>query len=660
MLLLLALLLPAGAWGAESVPVSSQRAIVTLVSETDAVAPGTPYRIGLRMRLAPGWHTYWRNPGDAGVAPELEFTLPAGVTAGPIAWPFPSRQPEDTLMTYGYSGEVLLAATISGGPGPVRVAARWLVCSKICVPEEGEFTLDLPAGPPRPAPEAALFADADAHLPQPALWPATVTQEGVLTLVGTGLPAVTDAWFIPDAPETIVPSAKQPVETAEGRLALGLRPGASFRTDAPLTGLVVMRDRGGHETALSISATPSAGGSLPLWHVLGLAVLGGLVLNLMPCVFPILAMKAVALANMANQGRGRACGHAISYAAGVLVTFAVVAFALIALRQAGDATGWGFQFQSPLFVAGMAVVLFAVGLNLSGVYAVRAPVIGGHRLAGQHGHVGSFFSGLLAVLVATPCTAPFMGVAVTAGLAGTPATTLAVFAAMGVGLAAPYVILASLPGVARLLPRPGRWMAVLQQFLAFPMYGAAAWLAWVLSLQAGAAGVLALAAAFVLAGMAAWALGLAQHGVFRRFAITVAALAFAGAAASVASVSPSAAEAQADSASERFTPARLAALRAEGKPVFVNVTAAWCVSCLVNERVALGTTPVRTAFAAAGITYLKGDWTRPDPEITAYLRAAGRDGVPLYVFYPAGGRPAVTLPQLLTPDIVRAAIDAKG
>jgi len=335
---------------------------------------------------------------------------------------------------------------------------------------------------------------------------------------------------------------------------------------------------------------------------------------------------------------------------------------LIGLREAGGAAGWGFQFQSPVFVAVMAWVLLAVGLNLSGVFHVGGRLAGaGQGLASRPGHAGSFFTGLLAVLVATPCTAPFMGAAIAAALAAPAALSLLVFAAMGLGLAAPYAILALVPGLARLLPRPGAWMDVLKGVLAFPMYGAAAWLVWVISLQAGSAGLLATMAGMVLLGFAAWALGLAQTSGWRigYGAAGLALMAVFGLLPSVAAAPPASLVITTDGIVP-FSAARLAALRAEGRPVFVNMTAAWCVSCLVNERVALSPSAVRQAFIDHRVTYLKGDWTRGDPAITAFLREHARDGVPLYVLYPAGSGAPSVLPQILTESEMLSQLQRAG
>lgn len=640
------------ALAAENAPVASLRDNVTLVSDTDAVAQGTPYRLGLRFQMAPGWHTYGRNPGDAGLPVELNWTLPGGTEVGDIVWPTPKRQAEGPLMTFAYTGTIMLVVPATG-PGPLRLHASWLICNNICVPEEGDFSLDLPAGMPSPSAQAPLFTAAEAAQPRPSPYEAHIAPDGTLRVTGAGLNAqsVRDAWFIPTLPDLVVPTGQQTLSHTANSITLNLPKGTAFTPGQPLPGVLVLRDGGGQETSLAVNATPvGAAARLPpvttsLWQALGAALLGGLILNLMPCVFPVLAMKAMAIARLSTRERHEARTQATSYTLGVIASFAVIGFTVLALRQLGHAVGWGFQFQSPVFVVVMAWVLFAVGLNLSGVYAIETRMAGaGQSLTMRHGHASSFFSGVLAVLVATPCTVPFMGVALAAAFAAPPAETLAVFGAMGLGLAAPTAVLAILPGLGHLLPRPGRWMEILRQALAFPMYGACAWLVWVASIQAGDAGVLAVASGLVLVGFAAW--------VWRFGRLWGRGLAVAAAVGAIALL-PGLSGVQAPAAettagSEPFSSARLAALRAEGKPVFLNMTAAWCVTCLVNERVALSPEPVRQALTRADVTMMKGDWTRPNPDIADFLRAQGRDGVPLYLFYPPGDKPPVVLPQLLT------------
>jgi len=557
-------------------------------------------------------------------------------------------------MTYAFTGEVLLPVTVTAASGAIKAHAEWLVCKDICVPEEGDFSLTLRNGTPGPSAQAGLFAAHDRAVPRKSPWAARIAPDGTLFVQGPELtPAtVTDAWFIPRRAEQIQDDAAQPLSVRTGGFTLALKLAHGFDATNSLDGVLSVRDHAGLQTDVLVSAVPGPAPPAampPLGQILVFAFLGGLILNLMPCVFPILAMKAVALAR--HAGRGRA--HAVAYTAGVLVTFVALAATLLVVRTAGTATGWGFQFASPVFVAGMAWLLFAVGLNLSGVFAVGGNLTGaGSGLADRHGMAGSFFTGLLAVLVATPCTAPFMGVAIAAGLAAPAGVTMLVFAVMGLGLAAPYVALASMPGLAALMPKPGRWMEVLKQALAFPMYGAAAWLLWVVSQEAGSDGVLGAAAGLVLVGFAGWVFGVTQGSSVqpRRFGQAAAVVAVLAALAVLSGIStaPAGAAGRDVSSAEAFTPERLAALRAAGRPVFVNMTAAWCVTCLVNERVAIGTDQVRQAFAAADVTYLKGDWTRQDPAISAFLRENGRDGVPLYVFFPAHGGPPAVLPQILT------------
>ena len=650
---------PAGAM--ESNRFTSPRDTVSLVSEVDTVAPGKPFRIGLHLQMAPGWHTYWRNPGDAGAPADLQLALPQGASARPIDWPTPRRIAEGPLMTYAYSGDLLLPVTITptAGDTAIRAHAEWLVCREICVPEEADFQLDLPAGTGQPSAQAALFAALARQLPRPSPWHAVIGNDGTLLVQGPELtPAtVVDAWFIPDASGVILDSAAQPLTVWHGGFTLGLRPAKGFHATAPLTGVLSVRDRSGLETDVDLNAQPGAVPAPPpaisLNRALLLAFIGGLILNLMPCVFPVLALKIIALT---GAPRGKARWQAVAYTAGVLVAFAALGATLLAARAAGSAAGWGFQFQSPVFVAVMAWLLFAIGLNLSGVFAVGSGLVRtGHGLATRPGQLGSFFTGLLAVVVATPCTAPFMGVAIAAGLAAPPAVTMLVFIVMGLGLAAPYALLATVPALGRLAPRPGRWMEILRQVLAFPMYGASAWLIWVISQEAGPTGVLATSAGLVLLGFAGWVVGVTQSstGKGRRIGQSAAATAALAALAVLSGIAtaPSTPADAAISGAEPFNASRLAALRAEGRPVFVDMTAAWCVTCLVNERVAIDTTAVRQAFADHHVAYMKGDWTRQDPRITDYLRENGRDGVPLYVYYPPSGPPQV-LPQILTENTV--------
>ncbi len=663
LILALSLALPAAAL--ESAPAVTKRTTATLITSADTIVPGGKVRLALRLRMVDGWHTYWQNPGEAGVPPELAFDLAGGAVAGPISWPAPDRMSEGTITTYGYGGELILPVAVSlplnatGLDG--RVRANWLVCKDICVPEEATFPIALTTGPGETSAQSALFAAHDASVPRAAPWVATIAPDGTLFIRGAGLNAasIASASFFPDSAGQIDDGAAQPLTINSDGFTLGLHLAAGDARAAGLHGVLSVRDRGGARTDIILTAEPGAAPipALSLAQALGFALLGGLILNLMPCVFPILAMKAVGFA--AGLARGKARAHAASYTCGVLATFLALALALLGARALGLASGWGFQFASPVFVAVMAWLLFVVGLNLSGVFQVGGRFVGaGGELAARDGHWGSFFTGALAVLVATPCTAPFMGVAIAAGLAAAPAVTVLVFLVMGLGLAAPYVALSALPAASRIMPRPGPWMEIFRQFLAFPMYGAAVWLLWVVSQETGSPGVLAVATGFVLLGFAGWSLGYSQGSGVRarrlgRFGAGGAMLLAVPLLMGLRSNPP---DSVLEPGVEAYTPARLAASRAAGRPVFVNLTAAWCVTCLINERVAIATDSVRRAFAAKQVVYLKGDWTRQDADITALLREQGRDGVPLYLYYAPHAGTALVLPQILTEGTVLAAV----
>lgn len=669
----------------ESAPFTSSQATVSLVSEAAAVAPGVPFQMGFRQIIAPGWHVYWSNPGDAGAPPELTFDLPQGASAGDLAFPAPQRIEYGPLVNFGYKGEVVFPVEVtppaSLAPGDrfqVEVDAHWLICAEICIPEEASFTLALPVeATPRPAADTdSLFAAAEASLPRPSPWQAKAGfagEGGVLQLSGDMLApdTVKEAFFFPAEPGIVANAAPQKLDLAPGTLSLSL---ARAKGELPerLEGVVAITDMAdirsayaistklGSIPAVSATSTPAAASALVLWQAIAFAALGGLLLNLMPCVFPILAMKAVGIASLAGSQDGAVRAHAVSYTAGVFLSFLALGGLLLLLKAGGMAAGWGFQFTSPVFVAAMAWLMLAVGLNLSGVFSVGGPVGAGSHLTGQGGHTGSFATGALAVLVATPCTAPFMAAAIGAAFTMEPAATLAVFAAMGIGMALPYGVLAFAPGLARLLPRPGLWMERLKQGLAFPMYAAAIWLVWVLTMQTGPDGMLIALGGALLIAFAAWTLGIAQKGgrrsvVLGRSSAAICALVALAILPQLSTAGDSQPVARASDA-EPWSEARVAELQAQGRPVFVNVTAAWCITCKVNEQIALETQATRAAFATAGLVMLEADWTNGDPAISALLKRHGREGVPLYLVYPASGGAPSVLPQILTESIVLQAI----
>ncbi len=674
-------LTPALAVAAESNVQQSPRATVSLVSEYAAVSPGQALRIGLRQRLAPHWHTYWKNPGDAGSPPSITFNAPPGATVGEIAWPGPDRFIIGPVASYGYENEIVFPMTLTvprdARPGSQLVLeadADWVVCEKECIPEEGKFRLALPveaSARPASAGILAAFKSADARQPQPqpADWRASVSAgESTLQLAveGEGIsPAsVRSALYFPDSWGVVDHVADQALTVEEGRLTLATTKGQGY-APGPSAGLLAITDGGGQKRWFALELTPAAAApapatgapaTLPLWQMALFAFLGGLILNLMPCVFPVLAIKATAVAAMSGSDRRAVRLSGLFYTLGVLAAFMALALALLAVRLGGSAVGWGFQFQSPLFVAAMSWLILAIGLNLSGVFEVGGALAGaGQGLAERKGHAGSFFTGLLAVVVATPCTAPFMGAAIGSALVAPAYVSLAVFATMGLGLALPFLLLGIFPALARRLPRPGAWMVTLRQAMAFPMYATAAWLLWVLAQQAGEAGLRMALAGLVLVGLVAWLVGLGQQRAGKTWWPRGAALAgvagIVGLMAALHGAGPVAAAPAQSMQAEPYSAERLAALRAEGKPVFVNMTAAWCITCLVNERTTLSTAAVQQAMRERGVVYMKGDWTNRDPAITAFLQSFQRDGLPFYAFYPARKEPVV-LPPVLTQAIV--------
>ncbi|MBW3616996.1 MAG: thioredoxin family protein [Proteobacteria bacterium] len=664
-----------------------------LLPETAGAAPGGTVHIALRQVIKPGWHTYWRNPGDSGEPTEVRWTLPPGWSAGPIVWPAPERQaigPEGSqLVNYGYEREVLLPVPITvpadARPGEtVRLSARafWLVCEQVCVPEQAELWVDLPVAAGRPAPHpqhGRAVARTLAEAPKPSGLEATTRIEnGRLKLAVVGAPLrqaeLAGAWFYPYSGSVIDHAEPQTVDRGPEGLTLSMAPSPGVQADgAPETveGVLVAGGRAwevaaesgpGLAGASGLGAPRGPAGELSLPLAIGLALLGGLVLNLMPCVFPVLGMKAAGLAGHAHEPRAAQL-HGAAFGAGVLTTFLALAGVLLALRAAGEAAGWGFQLQSPGVVAGLALLMLLVGMNLSGAFHLGGSVQNaGAELASRRGLAGAFFTGALAVVVAAPCTAPFMGLAIGWAVTQAPAVALAVFAALALGFAAPFVALSFAPGLLRRLPRPGPWMGRLRRWLAAPMYAAAAWLGWVYWRQTDRGWELV-----VLAGVLAalgWLWGHRQRRGERApwapvaAAVVLAALPISNLIQGGRRTAPVGGGPV--MASQAWSPTRVAALRAEGRPVFVNFTADWCVTCKVNERAALADRGVAEAFKRSGVVHLTADWTRRDGVIAAALAEQGRSGVPLYLLYPAGGGAPVVLPQLLTPGALVRALEGAG
>jgi thiol:disulfide interchange protein len=667
----------------------SPHARVRLVADTRAATPGSTLQVAIVLDQDSGWHTYWRNPGDAGEATQIAWTLPAGWQAGAIVWPLPRRLPLGPIMNYGYEGRAVLPVPISvpagakpGSPAHLVAKVDYLICAEVCVPGEAIANLDLPiaAGPAPQDPQGhALIAGALASTPRAGAVTATFQRAGAAVRLSIGGAALAgtdagNAYFFPYSSASIDQAKAQPIERGPRGVTVSLTPGADFtgKTPTSLAGVLVVDGRG-YDVAASQGA-PIAGtsglatstsssvsaGAVGLLVAMAYAFVGGLILNLMPCVFPILSMKAAALAGHAED-RAQARVQALAFLGGVIVSFLALAGALLVLRAAGSAVGWGFQLQSPTLVALLALVMLAAALNLSGLFEIGASLQGlGGGLAARGGALGAAFTGVLAVVVAAPCTAPFMGPALGYALTQPAVFALAVFLALGVGFAAPFTLVAFTPALIRLLPRPGAWMVTFRKAMAFPMYGAAAWLAWVLAQQAGAEGLARLLAAGVVLALGGWLFGLSQQ---RQASSGKAPILLGGAAllsivgAGVVAAAPLGASALTP---QPWSAEAVAQARAQGHPVLVNFTAAWCVTCQVNERVAFSNGRVAQAFRRANAVYLVGDWTNRDAAIGQALQAQGRIGVPLYLLYDAKGDAPTVLPQLLTPQMVASALERAG
>ena len=619
--LLVATVIAACALALHAAPVRTEHVEAELVAARTALEPGQRALVALRLKMIPHWHTYWRNPGDSGQPTSIRWQLPAGYEAGPIQWPHPKRLPAAHLMNFGYEDEVLLPVEVavpSNASGTAQLAARatWLVCNEErCVPEEADLTLALPIGKGEASAWGSRIEATRSSLPRKAgdwrfaaAGGATHVELSLVPPQGLGDASFT---FFPYEEGKIHNAGAQPFERSGGgfrlRIPKSQEPVGAFTRVAGL--LVADRPLGADgvqavEVDVPIAGAASSGGFGALAVALAFAFAGGLILNLMPCVLPVLSIKVLGFATSGNANSMRT--HGLLYALGVVASFLGFAAALLALKAGGAEIGWGFQLQSPVFVAALAFLFLALALNLSGLYEFGS-LVPSRLAAARSGHARSdaFLTGVLAVAIASPCTAPFMGAALGYALGASAAEALGIFAALGVGMALPYVVLAWNPQWLRWVPKPGRWMVRFKQALAIPLYATVAWLAWVLAIQTG----------FI----------------------------------------PDA-SARTASKWEPYSEARLATLVKEGKPAFVDFTAAWCVTCQVNKQLVLGRPEVEQDLRSRGVTLLRADWTKRDAGITRALAALGRNGVPVYALYKPGREPQL-LPEVLTRETLVAALE---
>lgn len=703
LLLAAALAAPALAQTDAAVVVTPQVRAELVALAPQGLAPGQPAWLGLSITHKPEWHTYWKNPGDSGLPTELRWQLPAGVQAGEIAWPVPHKIPLGPLANYGYENTVLLPVPLTVGPDfqpqngqlQVKLSATWLVCRKECIPEEGEFTLALPVQGATALHQAAFAAAAAAHpQPLPGSSSVEIVDSQTLAVAVRGLPAALQGKtleFFPETPEVIetagawtqawdgavwtarVPLSAQrsaspavmPVvvalDTAGGRQGWRAEAGVAgtWPQGAPVATVSPALAAALQANAAAAAAPPvEAGRPIGLIAALAGALLGGLILNFMPCVFPVLAIKMLGFARHAGERRALRL-HALAYSAGVVLSFLVLAGLLLGLRAAGEQLGWGFQLQSPGVVAALAVLFTLLGLNLAGLFEFGRMLPPGLASAqARNPTADAFLSGVLAVAIASPCTAPFMGASMGFAVGLPTAQALLVFAMLGLGMALPFLLASLVPAVVRWLPRPGAWMDVFRRCMAFPMFATVAWLVWVLGQQTGIDGAAALLLLLVALAAVVWALGLAGRTRLVMGTLTlllaVGMLGLFGPAVlrPVEAATPVAA---AGARWQPWAPERVEQALAQNQPVFVDFTAAWCVTCQYNKRTALADTRVLADMEAKNVQLLTADWTRRDPAITAALRELGRSGVPVYVLYRQGSAPVV-LSEILSVSELRAAI----
>ena len=660
-----------GGTQATGTAIRSENTEVELVTEVSGVQPGVPFWVALRMKMDAGWHTYWKNPGTAGLATAIKWELPPGFIVEPLQWPVPQTFDTSGLVNYGYEGEVFLLTQMTppeemtlGQDVIIQAQATWLECKESCSPGKADLTLRLPvqdtSAPWQEPWREAFEATRTQHWPQSNdSWQIEAYKKPkkiklILTAQDTVATQIEKAYFFSfDA--RIDPNAPQSLKVDKDSSILELKPQSFVEGgDTNLPGVLYILNADGEEAYLKINPPLLEGISLSL---LGLALAGGFILNLMPCVFPILGLKVMSFVQHAGASRFKVALHGLVFTLGILISFWVLAGILIALRAGGRELGWGFQLQSPAFVWTLTAILFVFGLNMSGVFEVGQSAVGvGKQITGKNGIAGTFFSGVLATVVATPCSAPFLAPALGIALALNAVESLIVFSFIGLGLSLPYLLLSFFPRLIELLPRPGPWMETLKQIMAFLLYASAAFLLWILVAQVGEHRLLNTFIGLVIIAIACWVYGRwgrLSFGVGTRFRAKVATLGLLAGGLYLGYA--------ADSEPIKWvswSAEKVAALRAEGRPVYIDFTARWCATCQVNKRVVFSSKAVRDTFHQKRIATLKADWTQRNPEITAGLESFGRSAVPLNVLYIPGKPDPIILPEILTPSIMLKALEA--
>jgi thiol:disulfide interchange protein DsbD len=657
----------------------------SLVADTTAIVPGKPFQVGLLLEMAPGWHTYWQYGGDSGFPTTIAWTLPEGITAGPIAWPLPQRilEPGD-IEVYAYKDKVLLLTTLEAAAGlsakevTLKAAADWLVCEAICVPGSAALELTLPVAASAEPANAELFAAAREALPAATAPPYGLqwkSANGATELVVTGLGSATGVDLFP------LPADGQQVGHPKSSPVTGGTATVTIPTDGSVRGVLVVETAEGRKgwlvaseaSAPAVVAQPTPPPAPPvgsLWSALLAALVGGLILNVMPCVLPVISLKIFGFVRQAGNRPERVFRHGLAFVAGIFVFFLGLGLLIALINARGGSAGWGSQFQNPWFNVFMCSLIFLFALNLFGVFEIILPGSAATALesaASHEGYLGSFFQGAFSTLLATSCSAPFLGTALGFTVGQPPAVVMLIFAAIAAGMSAPYLLLSANPGWMKILPKPGLWMERVKQFMGFPLLAAMIWLMGVVGKQKGTDGVIWLAAFLLGLGLAAWIYGAfcgpASKPRTRAIALALTVIIpvvaggfFLGRQFSAATRSPAAPSAADGIAWREFTPAALAELRAKGEPVFLDFTADWCLNCKYYEKTAINVPAVREAFARYGVIPMKADWTSPNAEIKAALNSFGRDAIPFYVLYPAGGAEPIVLGDFLTQQILLDAL----
>ena len=644
---------------------------VEVTSESEAMMKGDELLLGLNFKLTPGWHTYWKNPGDAGEGASVTWQLPKGFQASEILWPGPEAIPVEPLMTFGYEDEITLLTKIKAldaavFPAIVKAKVSWYTCKDICVPQEANLELTIQNGEKINTFFANELSNVFLNLPKELSSKHRVEaldDNYFLQMELDGNTPVSSAYFFPEEYGLSSYSKEQILEINKNSLSLQISQSEVDLKLQNFAGVLLLNNQDSRtffnvnlnlnnnqkQESLSISE---------LVLTIIFAFIGGLILNAMPCVFPILSIKILNFVEQSEGSKEKMIQHGLSFSAGVLVTFLSIAGLLLLLKSGGESIGWGYQLQSPLMVTILIYLFVAIGITFMSNLVLGGQLAQLGNINQGYGNItSSFLTGVLAVIVASPCTAPFMGSAVGIALLQPGFITIAIFVSLGLGFAAPYLLLSFYPSLLKVLPKPGAWMETLKQFMAFPMWGSALWLTWVLSGQVQTDSVLMvlLGALFIALGL--WILEKNQSSDgFAKWMSLSSVTILLGAALWLAPTDYENIEQDTSSDLNSYSPELLDSLLAENKPVFLNFTADWCITCKVNETIVLNQVSIKNALESKGIVYLKADWTRKDETIANKLAEYGRTGVPLYLLYSSEGIPVI-LPELLTEDMLLSYIE---